>query len=219
MTIYGHVTWFYREILTFNNWNWIIFNMYLHSFQATPYMTILQEFWKFTKYLIITKYFINVCHWQLETEKIEFWTVIPFEWDPICHNRKRFNFSTHPSPLGGKWPPGADANLENPWNQNKSTPKRLILVLVKTLTLERFTQCFKSINKKEEILNGDWSEMDTWPESWVGIGERFERPKRGPVMVTTTTYMLIYGRRETDEPKHLSSSNGVFKHASCSMTS
>ena len=42
MTIYEHVTWFSREILTFNNWNWIIFNMHIHSFQTTPYMTILR---------------------------------------------------------------------------------------------------------------------------------------------------------------------------------
>ena len=170
MTIYEHVTWFSREILTFNNWNWIIFNMHIHSFQTTPYMTILQEFWKFTKYLIITKYLINVWHWQLETKIIEFWTVLPFEWDPICHNRKRFNFSTHPSHLRENDPSGADTNLENPWNQNKSTPKRLILVLVKTLTLEQFAKGFKSINKIEEILNGDWSKLVTLSESWTVIG-------------------------------------------------
>ena len=60
------------------------------------------------------------------------------------------------------------------------------MVFVKTLTLEQFAKGFKSINKIEEILNGDWSKLVTWSESWTVIGAPPD------------------------------CSNGVFKHASCS---
>ena len=46
--------------------------------------------------------------------------------------------------------PRANSNLENHWNQNKSTPKRLILGMGETLTLDLFAQYFKSIHKNQE---------------------------------------------------------------------
>ena len=51
---------FLKKIITFNNWNWIIFNVHIHSFQTTPYMIIFQEFWKIQLRPINTKYLIIV---------------------------------------------------------------------------------------------------------------------------------------------------------------